>query len=203
MFPQNELLSMEDKSLIWVSSFGDSGLKEFTVKFIEAEKDPSVSIIHVVISSYGGSAHNMMAMRDLIKSSNKRVATVAYGKAMSAGAFLLAAGTKGLRFASASTSIMLHEVSSGAAGKLNDMQISIEELSRMNTLVMRNFSEDTGKAFKFWESKMKKRANGDLFLSPEDAKSLGIIDHIGYPRMETAQFATQTNLVTYEKKLKK
>jgi len=200
MMPQIEGLELSETGPIWVSSFSDSGLKDFTKRFIDAEQNPEVGTIQIVISSYGGSAHNMMAMRDLIKSSNKQVATIAYGKAMSAGAFLLAAGSKGLRFASPSTSVMLHEVSSGTVGKLNDMQISIEETARMNKFVIGNFAEDTNKTPAFWETKMKSRSNGDLYLTPEDALKLGLVDHIGYPRLMQQEIRLSSQLVTFEKK---
>src|SRR5574343_416254 len=96
----------ENEISIWVTKFTDASLVHFYEKFSKLESDPSVGVILIYISSYGGSAHNMSAMRDLIKSSSKPVATVCIGKAFSSGAMLLAAGTKGLRFITESGQIM-------------------------------------------------------------------------------------------------
>lgn len=168
---------------IWVLDFNNSSLQAFTTQFMKAEQQEGSDMIVVMISSYGGSAHNMLAMRDLIKSSSKQVATVGYGKAMSAGSLLLAAGTKGLRFASPNTQIMVHEVQTGMSGNLTEVKEAVVITQQLDDNVFKLLAEDSGKSIKFWKDKLKKIPGGDLYLTAEDSKKLGLIDQVGTPRL--------------------
>jgi ATP-dependent Clp endopeptidase proteolytic subunit ClpP len=174
--------SMGDDSFIWVSDFDSESLVNFYRDFSEKEQDDSISIIPIVISSYGGEVLSLMAMRDLIKSSPKPVATIALGKAMSAGACLLAAGTPGFRFASKDTMIMIHEVSGGAMGKTADVEESALAMKALNQKLLNNLAEDCGISVKAIEARMVAKKNVDWSMGPPIAKKLGMIDHIGIPR---------------------
>lgn len=171
------------ESSIWVTEFDDGALKKFSSQFFKLEADPEIEIIPIFICSFGGSVYNCLAMRDLIKSSNKKVATIAVGKAMSAGAALLAAGTKGMRFSSPNTTIMIHEVSSGAWGKNSEIQVSAQETERVNELMLMHLSGDAGKSVEIFKKKFIKLKNADWFLTSEEALKLGIIDGIQTPRV--------------------
>lgn len=171
------------ESSIWVFSFEDAGLKKFAEHFLKLEADPSNDVIPIFISSYGGSVHNCLAMRDIIRSSNKKVATVAIGKAMSAGAALLAAGNKGMRFVSPDTTVMLHEVSSAAWGKNTDLQISGIETERLNNLFLTNLASDMGITLESLKKRFHDMKNADWFLSSKEAVKLGIADHVHIPRL--------------------
>jgi ATP-dependent Clp protease, protease subunit len=168
---------------IWVVNFDNASLQNFTTQFMEAEQNEGVDMIVVMISSYGGSAHNMLAMRDLIKSSEKKVATVGYGKAMSAGSLLLAAGTKGFRFSTPNTQIMVHEVQTGVTGNLTEVKEAVVITQQLDDNVFKLLAEDTGKPVKFWKDKLKKIPGGDLYVSSDEAKRLGLIDQVGTPRL--------------------
>lgn len=174
---------------IWVSAFEDVSLRKFADQFFKLEADPAVEIIPVFISSYGGSVHNYLAMRDIIRSSNKKVATIAIGKAMSAGAALLAAGTKGLRFVTPNTTIMVHEISSGAWGKSTEIQVSATETERLNNVFLQSMSEDMGMTLEALKSKLHNLKNSDWFLSAPEAIKYGLVDAIEVPRMAEGQQA--------------
>lgn len=176
---------------IWVVNFDNASLQNFTTQFMKAEQQEGSDLIVVMISSYGGSAHNMLAMRDLIKSSTKNVATVAYGKAMSAGALLLASGTKGFRFSSPNTQIMVHEVQTGMSGNLTEVKEAVVITQQLDDNVFKLLAEDTGKTVKFWKDKLKKIPGGDLHLTSDEAKKLGLIDQIGTPRLITMEQSGQ------------
>lgn len=179
-----EPFGQDDSSgTIWVTSFSEGALKEFTRKFLTLEAS-GVDMIPIVVSSWGGGALNMAAMRDLIKSSDKQVAILALGKAMSAGCFLLAAGSKGLRFVAPNASVMLHEVRGGGdTGKITDQVVNIEQMKKTHELFMKNFAADTGRSVEQWNADLDKRNRSDWYMTAEEAVALGIADHVDIPRM--------------------
>lgn len=169
---------------IWVTEFEDQDLVEFYDKFMALENNPNIGIIPIFISSYGGSAYNVVSMIDLIKSCEKPVATVCVGKAFSAGALLLAAGTKGFRFMTKHSQVMLHQVSSGSHGKTSDIESDIKNISYLNSIVLRNLAGDMGIDFeKGLKQIMRDNDNADLYLNSEKCLSLGIVDAIDIPRI--------------------
>lgn len=176
------MLNTGPKERIWITSFNDAALKEFYAEFVEMEADPFTDIIPIVISSYGGSLDNMLAMRDLIKSTQKAVSITAIGKAMSAGSALLAAGTKGLRFIAPNTNIMIHEAAAGVGGKIEDMKATINNLDQRNATYVRLMAEDMGKDVEWLKKEISKRKNADWFLTAEDAIRVGLADKISVPR---------------------
>lgn len=138
--------------------------------------------IVVYINSYGGSIHNMFAMVDLLNSVDSTIITVAIGKAMSAGAALLSFGD--IRFATDNCSIMLHEASSGMAGNVRDMVVDAKETERINKQMLDFIAENCnmkggGKAL----AKLFTNERRDVYLTPKEAKKLGLIDYIGFPKM--------------------
>lgn len=168
---------------IWVESFEPSAVKEFYEKFIKMEQDRLVTVIPVFIDSYGGAVLSMMPMRDIIKSSSKPVATICFGKAMSAGAALMAAGTPGYRFASPDSQFMIHEVSSFAMGKYSDLTTDVSWTKKLNKKMFINLSEDTGIEVSEFIKEMAKRKNTDWFLNASEAKRWGLIDYISVPKI--------------------
>jgi ATP-dependent Clp protease protease subunit len=172
-----------EKYYVWVTEFDDANLKTFYNSFMRLERDPAVKVIPIIISSYGGSVDVLSAMRDLIKSSPKPVSTIVIGRAMSCGVALTASGTKGMRFASEGARIMIHEISAGAWGKNSDIQVTADESKRLNKLFITNLAEDMGKSYDWIVAELHKRKNTDWFITPAQAKTLRIIDHIGIPRI--------------------
>jgi ATP-dependent Clp protease, protease subunit len=192
------------KNTIWVTSFDESFIGAFYEQFMALEADPSISIITIFISSYGGDAMSLIAIRDLVKTSSKAVATVAVGKAMSAGMFLLAAGSKGLRFASPNTQIMIHEVQTTGhdGGSTTDIKRHSEEMAKLNEQLFKTLKEDVGaEKFRLINDAIKKLPGVDLIVDPKTAKEWGIIDRIEIPRV--ASTSVQTGIVMEEIKIKK
>lgn len=175
-----------DTPLVSITSFDEEMISVFYNKITELEQDPTIGVIPILISSYGGDAHTLNAMRDIIKSCAKPVATIALGKAMSAGACLLAAGTPGYRFASKHTSIMVHEVSTGhgaPASKATDVQENASYVKSLNRTMLQNLSADMGASLKTVENLIKRKNNADWFITPQQAQKLGLIDHVMVPRL--------------------
>ena len=177
-----ELPFIRNDNFIWVGDISNESLIDFYREFSDKEADDTTKVIPIIISSYGGEIASLMAMRDLIKSSPKPVATIALGKAMSSGACLLAAGTKGFRFASQDTLLMFHEVSGGAMGKTSDVVESAQVMEELNKKLLNNLAEDCGLTFEEIEHQFKTKKNADWTMTAQTAKKWGFIDHIAIPR---------------------
>lgn len=175
--------SKERQPFIWVNSFDEEDVHRFYKQFFALESDPSITVITIFIDSYGGSVNGLFAMRDLIKSSQKPVSTVCVGKAMSAGACLLAAGSKGARFMAPDAEIMIHEASSGFWGKNQEIQASSRQMDKMNRRLIKNLASDLDKSAEELEDQLHKVKNADWYLSAREAKKWGIVDFVEIPRL--------------------
>jgi len=140
--------------------------------FLEADNPESDIIIYV--NSSGGLVTSCMAIYDVMSYVKPDISTVCVGEAASAAAFILAAGTKGKRYALKNARMMMHQVSSGAQGTVEDLKIAIKETERANDLMMTEISKITGKSIK----QVKKDLDRDYYMSAEEAKEYGLIDEI-------------------------
>lgn len=177
------IVTLKDLEHIHVNEFNEDSTKQFYKQFRELQSNDIVKVIPIIIDSYGGNIHSLLAMLDLINQSHKPVATIALGKAMSCGALLLAAGTKGYRFAAEYTDIMLHEISSFEKGKLAEINSSVRQTNKLNDLIFTILASQSKKDKKFFLNKMKSKANADWYLTANQYKILGLIDHIGIPQL--------------------
>lgn len=177
------ILTPKELEHIYVTEFDEASAEKFYQSFRELQANDEVKVIPVIIDSFGGYAHSLLVMLDLIASSHKPVATIGIGKAMSCGAFLLAAGTKGYRFSAENTDIMIHEVASGARGKITDTVNDVNHIKKLNDKLFRMFAGNSKKDVKFFLEKMKSIGNADWFLTSKEFKTLGLIDHIGIPML--------------------
>jgi ATP-dependent Clp protease protease subunit len=140
--------------------------------FLEAD-DPERDIT-IYINSPGGVVSACLAIYDVMNYIKPDVSTVCIGEAASAAAFILAAGAKGKRFALKNARIMLHQVSSGAEGHIEDVKRSVQEADRLNDLMIGEWANMTGKTIK----QLKKDIDRDYYIGPEDAKNYGVIDEV-------------------------
>lgn len=146
--------------------------------FLES-KDPKKDI-RLYINTPGGSATAGLAIYDTIQHVKSAVATIAIGMAASAGAILLAAGTKGKRFALPNSEILLHQVMGQAGGQAVEIEISARRIIKMKNRLNQILARHTGQSLK----KIEKDTDRDFFLSPEEAVEYGIIDEIIRPAKE-------------------
>jgi ATP-dependent Clp protease protease subunit len=187
---------------VWVTDFNTDSIKKFYEDFVDIEADPYVQAIPIFINSYGGQVYSLIAKRDLIKTSSKPVCTICLGKAMSCGASLLASGTKGWRFASPDSRILIHQVSSMTLGKASDIKEDAAQVQALNEMMLRNLAEDTGNSVEKLKKEIKNRDNADWTMTSEEAKKWGIIDQIGVPRHVYQQAGTELALYADVKNLK-
>lgn len=164
-----------------VLTFDDNGLLRFRAEF-RAAHESGQDIIPIVIDSDGGDINALFAMIDLMNTTDKPIATIVLGRAYSAGAVLLSCGTKGLRFAAPNSSIMLHDVSTATAGKVDEVEVITKYLIRQNKKIFKLVESNCGMKPGELGKKIDKL---DLFLSPNQAKSIGLIDFVKVPRFVT------------------
>lgn len=140
--------------------------------FLEAE-DPDKDI-QFYINSPGGSVTAGFAIYDTMQYIKCDVSTICIGMAASMGAFLLAAGTKGKRFALPNSTIMIHQPLGGARGQATDIKIHAEWLLRIKDVLNRILSERTGQPL----SKIEIDVERDYFMTAEEARKYGIVDQV-------------------------
>jgi len=140
--------------------------------YLEAQ-DPDKDIMFY-INSPGGAVHSGFAIFDTMQHVRCDVSTICMGMAASMGAFLLAAGTKGKRFALPNSEIMIHQPLGGAKGQATDIKIHAENILKTKDKLNRILSERTGQPLE----KIEKDTDRDFFMSAEEAKAYGLIDDI-------------------------
>lgn len=140
--------------------------------FLEAE-DPDKDI-HLYINSPGGSVSSGFAIYDTMQYIKPNVSTICIGMAASMGAFLLAAGEKGKRFALPNSEIMIHQPLGGTQGQATDIKIHAEHIIKTRSIINRILSERTGQPLE----RIEKDTERDFFMSAEEAKTYGIVDSV-------------------------
>jgi ATP-dependent Clp protease protease subunit len=140
--------------------------------FLESEDQDKDIMLY--INSPGGVVTSGLAIYDTMQYLKAPVSTICIGQAASMGAVLLAAGTKGKRFALPNSRIMLHQGSGGFRGNTPDVEIQVKEMLTLTDRLMGILAEHTGQD----AEKVKKDADRDYFMSAEDAKAYGIIDAV-------------------------
>ena len=140
--------------------------------FLEAE-DPDTDIMFY-INSPGGSITSGMAIFDTMQYIKCDVCTICIGMAASMGAFLLAAGEKGKRYALPNAEVMIHQPLGGAQGQATDIQIQAERILKMKDKLNIILAERTGQNLET----IKNDTERDNFMSAEEAKEYGLIDKV-------------------------
>ncbi|HSX41580.1 MAG TPA: ATP-dependent Clp protease proteolytic subunit [Candidatus Saccharimonadales bacterium] len=140
--------------------------------FLENE-DPKKDIT-VYINSPGGSVYAGLAMIDTMNYIKPDVSTVVVGMAMSMGAHILAAGTKGKRFSLPNSKVMIHQGSAGFQGAPTDIEITAKEVLSLREVLDKHLAEATGQPY----DKVKKDTDRDYYMTAKEAKDYGIVDEI-------------------------
>eukprot|EP01041_Mallomonas_annulata_P011247 gene11247-23522_t len=160
--------------------------------FLEAE-DPDKPVF-LYINSPGGVVTAGLAIYDTMQYIKPQICTICMGQAASMGSLLLAGGSPGKRFALPNSKIMLHQPSGGVQGMAADIQIQAFEIlrtrSRLNTL----YQHHTGKELKEIEKVMDR----DTFLTADEAKEFGVIDHIMLTREGSGKLTADLNILKGE-----
>ena len=146
--------------------------------FLESE-DPGKDI-QFYINSPGGSVTAGMAIYDTMNYVKCDVSTLCMGMAASMGAFLLSGGAKGKRFALPNAEIIIHQPLGGAKGQANEIQIAAEHILKTKKKLNEILAMNTGKPLEIIE----KDTDRDNYMTAEEAKEYGLIDHIVTNRLD-------------------
>ena len=149
--------------------------------FLESE-NPDKDI-NFYINSPGGSVTAGMSIYDTMQFIKPDISTLCVGQAASMGAFLLAAGTKGKRFALPNSRMMLHQPSGGSRGVAADIEIQAQEILLMREQLNNLIAEHTGKT----PEVVAKDTDRDFWMSPDSALEYGLIDKIQKSRVESGK----------------
>jgi len=145
------------------------------LEYENPEKD-----ITLYINSPGGYVSAGLAIYDTMQHVRPNIATICIGSCASMAAVLLAAGTKGKRYALPHSRIMLHQPSGAATGQSTDIQITAKEIVRTKDTLAEIIAKHSGKSIE----EVREKTDRDFYMGPEEAKAFGVIDEIFVPRKE-------------------
>ncbi len=140
--------------------------------FLQHE-DPKKDI-YLYINSPGGSVTATLAMYDTIRHIKPDVSTICVGMAASGAAVILAAGTKGKRFALPNAEVMIHQVMGGAEGQATEIEITARHMIKIKDRLNKILSDATGQPIK----KVEADSDRDFYMDAEEAKKYGMIDSV-------------------------
>jgi len=143
--------------------------------------------IHLYINSPGGSVTAGMSIYDTMQFVRCNVSTMCIGQAASMGAFLLAAGARGKRFALPNSRMMLHQPAGGSRGVAADIEIQAREILLMRGRLNALLAEHTGQS----QERITQDSDRDFWMSPEEAVGYGLVDSVQRPRKPLAKVVGQ------------
>ena len=165
---------LKDRIVMLSGEVNDQVASSIVAQFLFLEAEDPEKDIFFYINSPGGVVTAGMAIFDTMNYIRPNVATICIGQAASMGAFLLAAGEKGKRYALPHARIMIHQPLGGAQGQASDIAIQAEEILRMKKELNAILAKNTGQSVKTLE----KDTDRDNFLSAKQALDYGLIDEV-------------------------
>jgi ATP-dependent Clp protease protease subunit len=169
--------------VIRVNKFDEASAKTFSALMSKAQSTGQ-PIVPVVIDSYGGQVYSLMSMISDIQHSKIPVATIVQGKAMSCGAILFSFGAKGKRYMDPDATLMIHDVSSMAWGKVEEVKVSAEETERLNQKIYHMMAENCGQHEEYFLEIVHEKGHADWFLDAKECKKHKLASHLRVPEMK-------------------
>lgn len=165
---------LKERLVFMVGEVNDQTANLVVAQLLFLESENPDKDISLYINSPGGSVSAGMAIYDTIQFIKPDVSTLCMGLAASMGAFLLASGAKGKRFALPNSRVMIHQPLGGARGQASDIEIQAREIlylkERLNHLLAQHTGQDV--------ERIARDTDRDNFMSSEDAKAYGLIDQV-------------------------
>ena len=172
-----------DPVVITVNKFDEESANEFAT-LISAAQNTGQKVIPVVIDSYGGEAYSLLSMIGTVKSSKIPIATIVKGKAMSCGALFASFGEEGLRFMDKDAVLMIHDVSTMAFGKVEELKADARESDRLNKKLYTMMARNCGKPDDYFLNLIHDKGHADWFLEAEEAKEHNIVQQLRVPTLK-------------------
>lgn len=173
---------LKDRIIFLVGPVEDHMANLVVAQMLFLESENPDKDIHLYINSPGGSVTAGMSIYDTMQFIRPDVSTLCVGQAASMGAFLLAAGTAGKRYALPNSRMMLHQPSGGSRGVAADIEIQAQEILLMRERLNKLIAEHTGKD----EATVAKDTDRDFWMSPDAALEYGLVDKVQKTRSELA-----------------
>ena len=165
---------LKDRIIFLGTPITDEIANLLIAQFLFLESEDPAKEINFYINSPGGMVTAGLAVYDTMQYIKPDIATVCIGQAASMGAVLLAAGTKGKRYSLPNSRIMIHQPMGGSQGQAADIAIQAEEILRLRDTLNKILAHHTGQKLK----KIQKDTDRDFFMSGEESKAYGIVDHV-------------------------
>jgi len=165
---------LKDRIIFFTGEVTDEAASVIVAQLLFLESEDPEKDIYIYINSPGGSVTAGMSIYDTMKYIKPDINTICVGMAASMGAFLLAGGTKGKRYALPNSDVMIHQPSSGARGQATEIKIAAERILKMREKLNQMLSENTGQPLDVIERDTER----DNYMSAEEAKAYGLIDEI-------------------------
>ena len=165
---------LEDRIIMLCGEINDEMASSIVSQLLYLESLDSQADIDMYIHSPGGSVSAGLAIFDTMNFVKCDVSTISIGLSASMGAFLLAAGKKGKRYALENSEIMIHQPSGGAQGQATEIQIAAEHILKTRENLNQILAENTGQPIEV----IRVDTERDNFMSAEEAKAYGLVDEI-------------------------
>ncbi|MCU0603760.1 MAG: ATP-dependent Clp endopeptidase proteolytic subunit ClpP [Desulfobacterales bacterium] len=165
---------LKDRIIFLGSAMNDEVANLLIAQLLFLESEDPDKDINFYINSPGGLVTAGLAVYDTMQYIKPHIATVCIGQAASMGALLLTAGTHGKRYSLPNARILIHQPMGGFQGQASDIEIQAKEILRMKDHLNQILVRHTGKAL----DSIQRDTDRDYFMSAEEAKSYGIIDHV-------------------------
>ena len=165
---------LKERIVFLVGPVNDAVASLVTAQLLFLESENPNKEINFYINSPGGLVTAGLGIYDTMQYINSPVSTLCIGQASSMGSFLLAAGEKGKRFSLPNSRIMVHQPSAGFQGQATDIEIHANEVLSLKKRLNEIYSKHTGKSV----DEIKSALERDNFMTPDNAKSFGLIDKV-------------------------
>lgn len=186
---------LENRIVFLIGDINYARAAEVIMKLLYLDNMKKGREISLYINSPGGTVDDTMAIYDTMRFVGSPIATYCIGRAQSGGAVVLAAGTKGSRYALPHAKIMLHQPWGGVTGQAADIKIQAEEILRAKQTINEILAKHTGQPIE----KIQLETERDNYMSAEDAKAYGLIDEVLHEE-DMPKVPTQTQDKTEEGK---
>ena len=163
-----------DNIIFLGDAFNDEMANVIVSQLLWLQATKPMEEIKMYINSPGGWVSSGLAIKDTMDFVKNDVSTVCVGMAASMGAFILANGTKGKRYAMPHSSILLHNLSSGVSGNISDIRIAVKNMEETNATLQSILCENTGRT----AEEIAKALDRDNWMTPKEAVDFGVIDRI-------------------------
>ena len=170
-------LLLRERIVFVGSAINDQVANLIVAQLLYLNREDSEKEIHMYINSPGGQIYSGLAIYDTMKMIPNSISTVAVGVTASFGTVLLAAGTKGKRYALPHATIHMHQPLGGAEGQASDIEIQAREILRLKASLNKILSTSTNQSIEVIE----KDTERDLYLSAEQAVEYGLVDKVLVP----------------------